>query len=444
MSGFARDEVIAIARTLTDWGEAIDGRLERERSIRHLIEDINRGLTLEAVLDDIFGSFESVIPYDRIGCGIVSADETTVTARWARARYEHTQLNVGYSAPLAGSSLLTLLETGTPRVISDLEGYLQQKPESQSTRLMVEEGIRSSLTCPLIADGRPIGFLFFSNRQAGAYDNEHVELFQQIASPVAVLLEKAKLISEMAEQREQLARQNTELNELDALKILFVGMVAHDVRNPLASIIMIADHLQGDPSEGSSERREFIDEIRAQAKHLLELVEELLDLTKIDSGAISLDPKPIEIRAFLEDALRMHNRLAQSKGTTITLDETPGGMVLADEKRIRQVVDNLISNAVKFSPPDSAIQVRAISSGPALLVEIEDQGPGISPSDREQLFVPFANRSALPTAHESSSGLGLAICKSLVEAHGGQIDQRPSVDGGSVFWFSLPRHDLAQ
>ena len=439
----ARTEVDEIARHLTEWGDAIDSRLARERSIGRLIEDINRGSTLDALLDDIFASFESVIPYDRIGCAIVSEDETTVTARWARAKYDQARLEVGYTAPMAGSSLLTLLKTGEPRVISDLEAYLDRKPESESTRLMVEEGIRSSLTCPLIADGRPIGVLFFSNCEAGVYDDEHVELFQQIANPVAVLVEKARLVSDLAEQREQLAIKNAELSELDALKSQFVGMVAHDVRNPLASIIMLADHLQTEPAEGRSERLEVIDEIRGQAKHLLELVEELLDLTKIESGAISLDLKPTELRSFLEDAVRLHTRLAQSKETTITLEEVPAGSVAADRERLRQVVDNLISNAVKFSPPGSAIQVRAIPDDQDWLIEVEDQGPGISPSDREQLFVPFAKRSAVPTGNESSSGLGLAICKRLVDAHGGEIGARPSADKGSVFWFSIPRHDLA-
>lgn len=434
---WASAQVSELARHLAAWGDAIDSRLERERSISRLIDDINRGLTLDELLDDIFASFESVIPYDRIGCSLVSEDETTVTARWARSKYGQTSLNVGYTAPLAGSSLLEVLETGEPRVISDLEAYLAHKPESESTRLIVEEGIRSSLTCPLVADGRPVGFLYFSSRQAGAYDDEHIELFQQIARPVSVLVEKARLVSNLADQRQQLATQNAELNELNTLKSQFVGMVAHDVRNPLASIMMLADHLQTD--QESPERRELIDEIRGQAKHLLGLVEELLDLTKIESGTISLDLQPTEVRGFLEDATRLHSRLAQSKGTTITLEQVPAGSMPADPQRMRQVVDNLISNAVKFSPPGSAIEVRAIPGDRAWLIEVEDQGPGISPTDRERLFVPFAKLSALPTANESSSGLGLAICKRLVEAHGGQIGVRPAVENGSVFWFSVPR-----
>ncbi len=440
---WAKAEVQEIARHLTEWGETIDSRLERERSVGRLIDDINRGLTLEALLNDIFASFDTVIPFDRIGCAILSEDAKTVTARWARTKYETVRLGVGYSAPMAGSSLRTVLETRKPRVISDLEAYLDNKPESKSTRTMVQEGIRSSLTCPLIADDRPVGFLFFSNREAGMYDDEHIELFQRIANPVAVLVEKARLVSDMAEQRELLAIQNAKLNELDALKNQFVGMVAHDVRNPLASIIMLADHLQENPPENPAERREVVAEIRDQARNLLDLVEELLDLTKIESGAVALDIESIELRSFLEDAVGLHARLAQPKGTTVILKEVPADSVAVDPQRLRQIIDNLISNAVKFSPPGSVIKVRATPRDRDWLIEIEDQGPGISQSDQERLFTAFAKRSAVPTGDESSSGLGLAICKLLVDAHNGQIGARSIVGGGSVFWFSIPRRDPA-
>lgn len=441
--GWATTEVDELARHLVAWGETLDSRLQRERSISRLLVDINGGLTLDDLLDDIFTSFESIIPYDRIGCSIVSEDRSSVTARWARARYEETQLNVGYSAPLKGSSLLDVLETGKPRVISDLKAYLTKKPESESTRLVVDEGIRSSLTCPLIADGIPIGFLYFSSRQPGTYDDEHIELFQQLASPVSVLVEKARLVSDLAEQRELLASQNAELSELNTLKSQLVGMVAHDVRNPLASIIMLADHLHTSIPEEPAENREFIQEIQGQVKHLLELVENLLDLTKIESGTISLDPQPTDIRTLLAGAVRFPARVAQSKGTVINLDEVPEGSVTADPQRLRQVVDNLISNAVKFSPPGSVITIRAIRDDLVWIIEVEDQGPGISPSDRERLFVRFAKLSARPTGNESSSGLGLAICKHLVEAHDGQIGVRQAPGGGSVFWFAIPRQRVA-
>ncbi len=136
---------------------------------RCLTEEVNSGVLFSEVCDRIYDSFRVLLPYDRMGVAMVDPDRDKVTAGWAKTTAETVLLGVGYSAPLKGSSLQKILETGRPRIINDLPAYLLRKPESESTRLIVEEGVQSSLTCPLTIGGRHIGFVFFSSLQLNAY-----------------------------------------------------------------------------------------------------------------------------------------------------------------------------------------------------------------------------------------------------------------------------------
>ena len=175
--------------------------------LARITERVNRGNTLEEVLDNLYEEAKSVIPYDRIGFSLIDRNRGVAVARWARSERE-LLLAGGYEAPLAGSTLQQIIDTGRPRIINDLEAYLRAKPTSQNTQLIVREGIRSSLTCPLIVQGAPVGFLFFSSVQKNTYSNVHVEFFEQIASQLATIVEKGRLYSELAQQKAIIEKQN--------------------------------------------------------------------------------------------------------------------------------------------------------------------------------------------------------------------------------------------
>jgi len=179
--------------------------------------ELNKALILEDILARIYTFFKDVIPYDRIGCALIEDDGEHVTAYWAKFTYENTpQITPGYSAPLAGSSLQTIIDTGKPRIINDLEAYLAEHPESESTRKIVAEGIRSSLTCPLIADGRPVGFLFFSSTEAYTYDGLHQDVFLYLANQVAHLIEKSRLYQQIMDLNKRLVAANQQLQDKSA------------------------------------------------------------------------------------------------------------------------------------------------------------------------------------------------------------------------------------
>jgi len=184
------------------------GRRSREFArLWQIVERISRGVHLEETLDFIYREFHDVIPFNRFSYAAVDHASNTVVARWARSD-EEPQIAEGYAQPFALTSLAHLLDHPRPRVINDLEEYLRARPASDGTRRLVAEGLRSSLTCPLVVDERPIGFLFFNSKQPNAYSESHVEFLTRIATMIAILLERGRLFSELRERNAIIERQS--------------------------------------------------------------------------------------------------------------------------------------------------------------------------------------------------------------------------------------------
>jgi signal transduction histidine kinase len=433
------DQIGQLGEALEQLAQTLNKQYQEIQRLDEITTRINSGIMLDEILENIYADFKSIIPYDRIGMALIEDGGETVCARWAKSDFPISQIMKGYSAPLAGSSLETIMETGEPRILNDLADYLKRKPESESTRDIVEDGMRSSLTCPLQANGVPIGFLFFSSTQPHTYAKIHVTLFKKIANQISVIVEKGKLVTELAVQKVAIEEQNEELIRLNNLKDTFLGIAAHDLRNPITVIqmalqVLLMPELQL-PRE---EQEEMLHDIRQQSNHMLTLLNELLDVTRIESGKLDLFFMQINVVDFLNETVRRHNQLAAPKGTVVSLTTADDGIVVADSHRLRQVVDNLISNAVKFSPPKSEVQIDAKHSANQWTISVYDQGPGITEEDRQHIFQDFARLSAKPTGDEKSTGLGLAITRRIVEAHGGQIGVDSETGEGSRFYFVLP------
>jgi GAF domain-containing protein len=204
----APDDVGRLGTAIRDLSLSLERRFREIGELDAIARRVNAGLLLDDVLDDFYREAREIFPYDRIGFSLLEEDGQLVRARWARSELGPLLLGQGYAAPLEGSSLETILTTGRPRILNDLAAYLEAKPSSASTRLVVEEGVRSSLTCPLVANGVPIGFLFFSSRHVGAYRDAHVEAYERIASQLSVIVEKGRLVSELSEQKAALEVRN--------------------------------------------------------------------------------------------------------------------------------------------------------------------------------------------------------------------------------------------
>jgi signal transduction histidine kinase len=428
----------ALGQAILDLARHLERQHREQHQLDQIVARINAGLLLDDVLDNVYEDFRELIPYNRIGFSLIENDGQTVRARWAKSD-RTIRLRRGYDAPLVGSSLEPILRTQEPRILNDLEAYLRQKPESESTRLIVEEGMRSSLTCPLIANGVAVGFIFFSSLDPYAYENQHIDVFQRIAAKLSIMVEKGRLVSELAAQKHAIERQNQELLKLNELKNTFLGIAAHDLRSPLGAIDMAVNFLL-DPSVELEEADEekILRDVAVQATHMLNLINELLDVAQIESGRLDLDRIPLDLSQFLAEAVQRHVQMAARKGMRVLLDEFAAGLVQADALRLRQVIDNLISNAIKFSPQGSTVRVWAEEVAGGWTINVQDEGPGIQPEERQRLFQDFARLSARPTGGERSTGLGLAISKRVVEAHGGRIGVDSEPGQGATFWFTLP------
>ncbi len=434
-----QDDVGRLGAALRELAKSLETRYRELQKLNQLTSIINSGLLLEEILEQVYADFQTFIPYDRIGFALLEHDGEILKAQWAKTEYEAPLLGRGYLGLMRGSSLAGILKSGQPRIINDLEAYLNTKPDSESTQLIVKEGIRSSLTCPLIANGVPVGFMFFSSRAKDTYAVQHVEVYLQIAGQLSVIVEKGRLVSELASQKMKIEQQYEELRRLNELQNTFMGIAAHDLRNPIASIQSVADLLlMPDFEIDTVEQHDFLLDIRDQTQHMLTLLNDLLDVTRIESGKFNLDLIYTSMRKMLEEAVRRNGRLAEPKGTQVILEEVSEGQVLADAARVRQVLDNLISNAVKYAPPNSTVRVRSQMGDYCWRVEVQDEGPGIQPDDRNRLFQDFARLSARPTGGERSTGLGLSITRRVIEAHGGEIGVDSQPGTGSTFWFTLP------
>lgn len=239
---------------------------------------------------------------------------------------------------------------------------------------------------------------------------------------------------------EQLRVAHASLEALDQEKNRFLGMAAHDLRNPLGGIQSLSQFLlEGDCGLLSAEQFDFVKDIHESSKFMLSLVNDLLDVSKIESGLVSLDLKPTALARWLESLLPAYRRLGSRKQIEVCL-QVPSALplLLIDPVKIQQLVDNLVTNAIKFSHPATEVTIRVERCGEEALLHVQDQGQGIPESELHKLFQPFCSTNVRSTAGEESTGLGLAIAKKIAEAHGGRIWVASEVGRGSTFSVALP------
>jgi signal transduction histidine kinase len=242
---------------------------------------------------------------------------------------------------------------------------------------------------------------------------------------------------QLVEQQKLLVNQ---LSKANADKDRFLGMCAHDLRNPLSSIRGLAE-LMDEDAVGvlTTEQHEIIQTIHGASQSMLQLVNELLDVATIEGGHLKLERHPTSITEIVERSVHLSNMEAAKKDSKVEMLRLDGDpMVDVDRNKMRQVVDNVISNAIKYSPKGSVVTVAIHADGGVAGFAVKDEGPGIPENERHMLFKDFGRLSAKPTGGEKSTGLGLAICRKIVEAHKGTIVVNNLPAGGAEFVVSVP------
>jgi signal transduction histidine kinase len=252
--------------------------------------------------------------------------------------------------------------------------------------------------------------------------------------------ELSRLNNELVTLQRELAKKNVELEKLNAQKNQFLGMASHDLRSPLAVMISYSEFLLDEAGDYlQDDHMEILSVIHSYSKFMLRLVTDLLDVSAIEAGKLVLELQPVDLVDLVRRNLALNKVLAARKEIELVLEgETNLPPMNIDGHKIEQVLNNLISNALKFSHPHSRVLVQMARSGEQVLVSVSDAGPGIPPQELDRLFEPFAKTSVRSTGGEKSTGLGLMIARKVIEAHHGQIGVESTVGVGTTFYFTLP------
>ncbi|MEW5870032.1 MAG: HAMP domain-containing sensor histidine kinase [Chloroflexota bacterium] len=247
------------------------------------------------------------------------------------------------------------------------------------------------------------------------------------------------LNNELVSLQRELVKKNAELEHLNQEKNRFLGMAAHDLRNPLHVILFYSDFLLSEKQPVSvAQYREFLGVIRSSSQFMSQMVDNLLDVAVIEAGRLRLDYSPVDLGALVTDNVTLNQVVAGRKNIQINLIVDPLPPVMVDGAKITQVLNNLLGNAVKFSPAGACIDVQVSRDGENFLLAVRDQGPGIAPEEQARMFQPFQRGNARGTAGEKSTGLGLMIVKQIIQGHGGKIWLESQVGQGTTFFVKIP------
>jgi signal transduction histidine kinase len=438
---------ITLAQTLINQAAvAIDNaRLfaETQRSISEmmLLYDIAVAAASTLELDTILQSVVKTLQFRVLEKSVVSVWLLDDTAGLLRLRAhagelegmvhrETMELNVG----LCGQ----VVQTGQPLLVSDS----RQDPSSTDYGATV----RSVLCVPLVWRQKVIGVLHALSAQQGAFSSRDLRLLHTMAGSLGIAIENVRLFAELKRSEEALVlrnralkRANDRLQELDRLKSAFIASVSHELRTPLNSIIgfseVLLDGLAGDLE---SVPHEYVGYIHDSGKHLLGLINDILDLSRIQAGRMVLALEQVDVTAVVEEVGTTLAPMMANKEQSFTFDrEEPLPGIVADRFRLKQILLNLVGNACKFTQDRGRIAVQALLIDPATLrVDVLDNGPGIPLEDQAVIFEEF--RQARSTRPGEGTGLGLAITRRLVELHGGRIRVESAPGAGAAFIVLLP------
>lgn len=318
-----------------------------------------------------------------------------------------------------------------------VKGCVPPLSSSQAETLQKKFGFRKFVAAPLVAEDQVLGGLVGVSRDPWI-ETEAVRTFEGFADQATLTIDNAVLIAE-------LKKKNLELERVSRVKSEFLATMSHELRTPLTAVIGFSELLLEDVmGDLNSDQKESLREILVNSENLLQLINGLLDLAKIESGKMELTIGPISMGDLLHRVERMIGSLVQKKGHELAIQmREPFPLVYADERKLQQILLNLISNAIKFTPEtgriDVAVDYLEGESGPGRLeISVSDNGIGIDHQERDRIFDSFSQLDSSYTKEYQGTGLGLALVKKFIELHGGHIRVESESGKGSRFVFSIP------
>jgi len=414
----------AIAEARAREAEALRDELGRRVDVLEAATRCARALASSLDLDQAFSAFirelRTLVAFERVTLVLVEKGRAEVIA--VAGRGTDRVFPPGSARPVAGSVLEEVLEGKLVyRESIDPPAY----PEEVE---LLSLGLRSRVLAPLQVGPRTIGMLGLVRAEANAFAPAELELISLLGRLVATAVQNIRAYE---------AERSTadELRRLSALRADFVSLVSHELRSPMSAVIGAARTLQGRWRELTPEQREsFLALIGDETSRLARLIDDVLDTSRIEAGTFSFTFSDVDLGELLRDVIAAAE-FAQDE-VELTADVGALPRVRGDRERLRQVIQNLVDNAVKYSSVGGRVRVSATADDGHVLIDVADQGPGIPPEDRELIFQKFG-RSSSGTA-KPGSGLGLFIARSIAEAHGGTLGVDSVPARGSVFRLDLP------
>ena len=299
--------------------------------------------------------------------------------------------------------------------------------------VLLRTGTRALLAIPMLREDELIGGFTVSKKTPGVFAPEVIELLQTFATQSALAIQNARLFREIADKSRQLEAASRHKSE-------FLANMSHELRTPLNAILgfseVLAERMFGEVNE---KQAEYLQDILSSGRHLLSLINDILDLSKVEAGRLELELGRFHLPTALDNALTLVRERAIRHGITLTqtVDERVGDIV-ADERKVKQILLNLLSNAVKFTPEGGRVGLTATAGDGAITIAVSDTGIGIAPEDQAAIFEEFRQVGRDDARKQEGTGLGLTLAKKFVELHGGRIWVQSQVGQGSTFSFTLP------
>jgi signal transduction histidine kinase len=427
---FADQAVIAIehVRLLQEASDALD----RQRAIGEIMRSIGGDLTdLPQVLRHVIESAtrlsgaENGFVYQVDGSALRMTASFGERAEAMRERLGELPLQGRGRGSATGRAFAEARTIHIPDVLQD--------PEYTFWDLQRLGAFRSILAVPMLRDGRAIGVLALWRTAPLPFTEEEIRLVGLFADQAAVAVENARLFREIQEKSRQ-------VEAADRHKSEFLANMSHELRTPLHAIIGFTKVLlRGMPGPLNDKQREYLDDVLTSGNHLLSLINDVLDLSKIEAGRLELELAELALSDLVEGAVTLVRERAAHHGITLAV-EVPRdlGPLVGDARKLKQVLLNLLSNAVKFTPDGGWVGVSARREGDGIEVTVRDTGIGIAPEDRMTVFEEFRQVGRPSDRSREGTGLGLSLAKRFVELHGGRIKVESEVGKGSAFTFTIP------
>jgi signal transduction histidine kinase len=297
----------------------------------------------------------------------------------------------------------------------------------------VATGIRAAMYAPMLWEGKGVGVIWVARDFAGPFSSKEIALLKTFADQAVIAIQNARLFREIQDKSRQLEVANKHKSE-------FLANMSHELRTPLNAIIGFSEVLlERYFGEVNEKQDDYLKDIHSSGKHLLSLINDILDLSKIEAGRMELEPSNFDVGSALSNALTLIRERAQRHGIALGQDVDPHlGEIFADERKFKQILLNLLSNAVKFTPDGGQINVAARKEDSQAIITVRDTGIGIASEDQAAVFEEFRQVGRDYTKKQEGTGLGLALTRKFVELHGGRIWVDSEPGHGSTFTFTIP------